>query len=771
MKPTQNPISERIARLRATALKGENHFRGMRGFLAAESYTHSVGQPLIVRKAQALDSVMRRWPAEIEPDEVLVGHHSSPDFGLDFPEQWNVADEHLSSRIDESPLDADQKQCLHGVRADWYRIFGQEAFFFNDPSIPKSLKDEVDAGIFFGSGICINHSVRSFQVLLERGFLDLQGEIQDRMDRLDLSDPKAPEQLAFYRACLTIAEAGAALGQRYAEKAREMAAACTEPEETKRLLEIASVCERVPAHPARTFREAVQALWFGHVVTCWEDGVNANSLGRLDQILYPYYKADKDAGRLTDEEALELTECLWIKLYQTYDVQQVVLSGRTSEGRDATNELTYLMLDATDAMDFIRCLSVRVHKNTPIELLKRCVEMLGKGGGIPFLFNDDAIVPALVAKGIPIEDARDYAAIGCVEITIPGKANPHAVSHMMNLAKCFELALNDGKDPATGKQLGPRTGAMESFTSSDGIMEAYKRQVAHFAGHAVYLSNQGELNQKAKFPLPFRSILTAACLDRGRDITAGGALYDYHSCCGIGIPNVADSIAAIRKFVFEEGRLSLEELARLLRTNYEGAEKERLTLLRKAPKYGNDEEGVDRIAAEVAAHYCDLMHEHRTVSGGRFHVHLFSFVWHLTPCGEKTGASPDGRRAGDPLAYSLSPMQGRDAAGLTAVLNSLIRMPHHLAAASSSAIIEVDPALFEDARRDQLVSILKTAIDRGLGQLQLNVVTVDTLIKAQQEPEKYQNLQVRVSGYSYKFCLLDKTMQDHIIARTKHRGA
>jgi formate C-acetyltransferase len=431
----------------------------MRGFLAGESYTKSVGQPLIVRKAQALASVMRNWPMEIYPDEFLVGHHSSPDYGLDFPEQWNVADDQLIRRIDESPLDADQKQCLHGVRADWYRIFGHKAHFFNDPSLPECLKDEIDAGIFFGSGLCLNHSVRSYETLLKLGFLGLKGEIQDRMDRLNFSDPKAPEQLAFYEACLTIAEAGAALGGRYAQKARDMAGACTEPEEVERLLEIAAVCERVPAHPARTFREAVQALWFGHVITCWEDGVNANSLGRLDQILYPYYKADKDAGRITDDETLELIEALWIKLYQTYDVQQVLLSGRTSEGCDATNELTYLMLDATDALDFIRCLSVRVHKNTPIKLLKRCVEMLGKGGGIPFLFNDDALIPALVAKGIPIEDARDYAAIGCVEITIPGKANPHAVSHMMNLAKCFELALNDGKDPATGKQLGPRTGS------------------------------------------------------------------------------------------------------------------------------------------------------------------------------------------------------------------------------------------------------------------------------------------------------------------------
>ncbi|MFH1008256.1 MAG: pyruvate formate lyase family protein [Candidatus Latescibacterota bacterium] len=771
MKETPSSISERMARLRGIALEEEHPFRGVRGVLAARSYQDSVGLPLIIRRARALAEVIRHWPPEIYPDEFLVSHHNTPDFGLDFPDQWNVADDQLCSRIDKSPLNADQREFLHQVRADWHRLFGHEACVFNDPSIPQFLKDEMDAGIFFGSGLCLNHSVRSFQTLLERGFVGIGSEIQDRMDQLDFSDPQAPEQLVFYQACQCIAQEGAVLGQRYAREARDRAKACPQPEESQWLIEIASVCERVPAHPARTFREALQSLWFGHVITCWEDGVNANSLGRLDQILYPYYKADKEAGRLTDEEALELIEALWIKLYQTYDVQQVVLSGQTDDGHDATNPLTYLMFDATDALAFIRCLSVRVHKNTPKKLLARCVEMMGKGGGIPFLFNDDAIVPALVEKKIPIQDARDYAPIGCVEITIPGKANPHAVSHMMNLAKCFELALYDGKDPASGKQLGPQTGALESFTSAHEIMEAYKRQVAYFAAHAVFLSNAGELSQRGTFPLPYRSMLTAACLDRGRDITAGGALYDYHSCCGIGIPNVADSLAAIRKLVFEEGTLSLDQLGRLLRTNYEGAEKERLTLLRKAPKYGNDEDEVDCIAAEVAAHYCQLMHGHRTVSGGRFHVHLFSFVWHLNPCGDKTGASPDGRHAGDPLAYSLSPMQGRDATGLTAVLNSLIKMPHHLAAASSSAIIEVDPALFEGARRDQLVAILKTSIDRGLGQLQLNVVTVDTLKKAQQEPETYRNLQVRVSGYSYRFCLLDRAMQDHIIARTKHRCA
>ncbi len=233
---------------------------------------------------------------------------------------------------------------------------------------------------------------------------------------------------------------------------------------------IAGICERVPALPARTFREALQSLWFAHMITVWEDGVNANGIGRLDQFLWPYYERDLDEGRLSRDEAAELLAALWIKLYQSYDVQQMMIGGQSPDGRDAINPLSYLVLDVTEGLGFVRCLSARLHRGSPREFVSRCVDLIAKGGGIPFFFNDEALVPALASKGIPVEEARGYAAIGCIEITIPGKANPHAVSHWINLPKCLELALNDGRDLLDGAQVGPRTGTLEDFTSMDDVL-------------------------------------------------------------------------------------------------------------------------------------------------------------------------------------------------------------------------------------------------------------------------------------------------------------
>jgi formate C-acetyltransferase len=485
-------------------------------------------------------------------------------------------------------------------------------------------------------------------------------------------------------------------------------------------------------------------------------------------MLWPCYERDVGDNGLTREQALELVHCFHLKLYQTYDVQQATVGGQKPDGSDATNELSYLALEAIRSLGLIRCQSVRVCATTPAELLRLAVDLVAKGGGIPFFFNDEPIIAALVEKGIPIEEARDYAIIGCVEITIPGRSFPHAVSHMMNVAKCLELALYGGFDPHIGQQAGPRTGDAATFTSFEQLWDAYRAQLEFWAERAAYWSNCGELAQEDLDPLPYRSILTSDCIERGLDIAWGGARYNYHSTCAIGIPNVADSLAAVRKLVFEEQALTMAELLEALRANFAGCEEVRQMLLHRAPKYGNDEPYVDQLAAGIARHYCETMHNLRTVRGGRFHAHLFSFVWHVNPCGRGTGALPDGRMAGEPLAYSLSPMQGRDFQGLSAVLNSLARIPHHLAAASSSAIIEIDPKLLEGDGRERLAQAVRAALDQGVGQLQFNVVSAEMLERAREHPEQYQNLAVRVSGYSYRFCLLDPEMQEHIIRRTKH---
>jgi formate C-acetyltransferase len=486
-------------------------------------------------------------------------------------------------------------------------------------------------------------------------------------------------------------------------------------------------------------------------------------------MLDPYYQADVQVGRLTRQEAVETMEELACRLYLGYDVQAITLGGVDSEGRDAVNELSTIILEATRDVDLVRDVSVRLSRRSPAAFVELASELIVRGGGIPFIFNDDCFIPALTDHGIALEDARNYAPIGCVELTIPGKTIPHAVSAELCSTKCLELALFDGIDPATGHQVGPRTGSLAAFSTFKDLFQAYSQQVEFFTRRMVYRCNRGELAQREGLPLPCWSTLTDACIPRGRDITDGGAVYNYHSVCFIGTANTGDSLLALKKFLFEDHSVSADEMLAALKHNYVGFEALRLKLLKQAPKYGNDIPEVDEMARRVAEHFINLMDTMRSPLNGRYFVHLFSFIWHLD-FGKMVGATPDGRRAAEPLAYSIAATQGRDEKGITALFNSLSRMPHKKAAGSSAAIVEIDPALVEgEAGRSLMAKLITTAMTIGVGQLQWNVVTAERLKLAQQDPERYGNIPVRVAGYSQMFNLVPKDLQDHIIARTKHR--
>jgi formate C-acetyltransferase len=728
----------------------------MRGWMAAED------QPLPMRNAAALAEVIENMPVRLADGDLLAGEHGNNHAMLNFTARL-PAD--IDERIAASPLDDSQKRDA----AAW---LAREPFRWQllAPVAPKPPELELAErhGVATVWGTDLNHSIRAYDKVLRLGFLGLRGEVTDALAALKPADPDAPQRRANLLAWLRLCDAAVTLGERHAAAARERAAGCADPTERREWEAIAEVCDRVPALPARTFREALQGLWFAHMITVWEDGVNANGIGRIDQILWPYYQRDLAEGRLAPGEAAELLAALWVKLYQSYDVQQMMVGGQLPDGSDATNALSYLALDVTEGLDFVRCLSARLHRRSPRAFVARCADLIARGGGIPFFFNDEALVPALVDKGVPIEDARGYAAIGCIEITLPGQANPHAVSHWINTAKVLELALNDGKDLLDGAQVGPRTGTLDEFETMDDVLAAYTKQLEHVAQWCVYGSNAAEIAHRSQYRLPYLSLLTDDCVARGFDILEGGARYNYHSSAAMAIPNAADSLAALQSAVFDQRRVDRRELLDALAANFAGREDLRLMLRNRAPKYGNDQPLPDSYAARLTRQYCELMSRFRTAGGGAFHAHLFTFTL-MVPFGKLTAASPDGRRAGEPLAYSVSPGQGRDTSGFTAVVQSLSRIPHHLAAASSSAILEVDPALVEAEGRSALVDLLVTAIDLGVGQMQFNVVSAETLRAAQADPERYRNLCVRVSGFSQQFCLLDRELQEHIIARTKHR--
>jgi len=757
--------SERISKLRERALSQPDDIflPVFRPYYYLEGWMSEPNAPLPVRNAAALCNVIDKMPLVMVPGEIIVGENGDHQFdgfinlSIPDPAAWNEP-------IAASNLSDEQKARMTQWLGD--DPFGYQRLSSVAPK-PRELQIAEEHGVVSVWGGDINHSIRAYEKVLRLGFSGIQAEVESSLAALAPADPDAAPRRANLLAFKAICESAKGLGARHAAMAREMAASCADADQQAEWQRIADICEQVPAQPARTFREAVQSLWLAHVITVWEDGINANGIGRIDQFLWPYLERDLADGTITAHAAEDILAALWIKLYRPYDVQQMMIGGQLDDGGDATNPLSYLVLDVTEGLGFVRCLSARLHRQSPRRFIARCVDLLAVGGGIPFFFNDEALIPALMSHGIPLEDARGYAAIGCIEITIPGKANPHAVSHWINLAKVLELALNDGCDLLDGAQLGPRTGSLSDFSSIDDVMAAYTKQLEYFAEWSVYGSNAAEIAHRSQYRLPYLSLLTDDCVSRGMDIIEGGARYNYHSSAAMGIPNAADSLAALQSAVFTDKIISPGDMLEALRANFAGSEDLRLMLRNRLPKYGNDQPLPDGFASQLAGQYCELLARYSTPSGGSFFSHLFTFVLMLSH-GKLTGASPEGRLAGEPLAYSVSPAQGRDKEGITAALNSLAKIPHHLAAASSSAILEVTPSLLNEDGREAFVALLIAAIGKGVGQLQFNVVSADTLKAAQDDPDRYSNLCVRVSGFSQRFCLLDREMQEHIIARTKH---
>lgn len=613
------------------------------------------------------------------------------------------------------------------------------------------------------SSITCNHTVLGYEKVLQLGFEGLLGEVNEAAERQGDS--------LFYEAERMVCRAGMKIGERYAAHALALADTESDPERRTELEKIASVCSRVPRYPASDFHEALQSLWFAHIMNTWEDGINANSLGRLDQILYPYYIKETAEGK---KQTFELLCCLWIKLYRDYDVQQSCVGGshRTPDGKRVSdvNELSWLMLDATEACSFVRCMSARVSSVTERAFIRRALRVVGNlGVGIPFFFNDDVMIPALETFGIAAKDADDYCAIGCVETLVPGKTNPHAVNTRVNFLKAAEYALGNGRsmiDPAL--ETGPRTGDPLFFVNYTQFSDAVYAQLDYLLTEAIKVALAYMESSEKDRPKPYKSLLTEGCTGRGIDFNARGALYDYYQIMFLGIPNLADSMAAVKTLVYEKKMYSMSELLFQLKNNFPD-EAIRRDFLHRAPKFGNDDSLPDSIAADILDFACDKTLELSKECGYMFHPQPFSFLWMLEH-GAATAATPDGRCRGEILAYSASPMQGRDKSGLLALFHSLSNLPTKKTPGTTSAIVEVEPKLFEEQYLDALTDIFTASALAGLSNVQFNTVNAETLLDAQLHPENHRNLAVRVSGFSQKFNLLSREIQDHIIARTKHQS-
>lgn len=702
--------------------------------------------------ASGLCCVIENMPCYIQDGELIVGCN----YG--YESRFKLSDvPNAESRLKAEGFTPEEIEDFKKV-SEIVKFKQPKEVFYTENE--KHLNDEWAA---IGRAMVSDHNVLDYQSVLKLGFSGLYKKVEKY--------EKINGKSSMYTACKKICKSAEKLGERYAKEVEKLLDSDSLTEDRRQeLVNMHEVLLNVPKNPARNFHEAIQSLVFAHFIATWEDGyVNANSLGRLDQILYPYYVQDLESGALTKEQAFELICGLWLKLYRDYDVQQSVVGGLTPKGKDAVNDLSYMMLDATEALDFVRCLSVRFDKNTSPAFIKRALEVVGHSQkGVPFFFNDEVMVEALVGAGVKLEDARDYTQIGCIETVIPGKSNPHAVAGEVNFLKAIEYVLNDNKSLYSGKLVeGVENLPTLSIKSYSELKTAVFKHVKNLLEVACKkVVEQNKAHQKISCR-PYKSLLTKGCLESNLDFNDRGALYDYYQVMFCGVPNLADSLTAIKKLVFEEKRYSLKKLVEQIKNDYKD-ESVRLDFLNNAPKFGNDVDEVDYVASEIINFGCDVLEELSKKYGFSFHAQPFTYKW-LIEHGTYTCATPDGRRSGENIAYSVSPMQGRDFTGLTAVFNSISKLPTNRTPGTTSAIIEVDPNLFTDRNLDDLTQMMLALAERGLSNVQYNITDAETLMDAKKHPEKYPNLAVRVSGFSQKFYLLNEDLQNHIIERTKHK--
>jgi formate C-acetyltransferase len=734
----------------------------------------------------------------IAEDELIVGNQASkPRSSPIFPEfsySWIVEEmdrEPFENReADRFLIDEETKSGLRGLVDFWK---GKTVNDLTIKSLPEETFETIKNSSVFTFApevvICsgVGHYSPNYKKILEKGFNGIKKDAQDNLAKMGIpADGTDVETYNFWRAVIITCDAVMAFAKRYAGLAREMAAAESGAERKAELLKIAEVCEKVPANPASTFQEACQSFYFFQLVLQLESSGHSISPGRFDQYMFPYFKADIDEMRISKENAQELIECLWIKLSEINKIrpigatkafggypmfQNLCVGGQSRDGKDATNDLSFMCLDASQNVKLHQpSVSARIWNGTPYLLWKKIVEVTKKGLGMPALYNDEVIIPGLLNRGKSIEDARDYAIVGCVEPGPQGYeygwSGGTGDAPFFNLPSCLEYAVNDGKSLISGVQVGPRTGSLDEFSDFGDVKTAYVKQVKYFVDHFAVITNTADLIHQQACPLPFLSCAMEPCVERGIDVSAGGAKYNATGTAGVGVSNTGDSLMAIKQYVFDDKRLRGSEMLDLLKSNWEGQEVLRNEILAKVAHYGNDIAEADEMAAWAAEIYCKLT-EQSVGPRGKYSPGLYPVSANL-PMGLGVGASADGRKAGEPLADGISPVHGRDVNGPTALLNSASRIDHLINSNGTLLNLRFHPSAIEgDVGEAALIAALKSYFDMKGLHVQYNVVSSQKLRDAQRNPAKYKDLIIRVAGYSALFVGLDPDLQEDIITRTE----
>ncbi|EHR8837036.1 glycyl radical protein [Shigella flexneri] len=831
--------TQRVKALREQILNASPRIETDRARILTESYKETESLPMVLRRAKALEKILAELPVIIRSGELIVGSltvepHSAQVFP-EFSNQWLLNEfDRLNQRTgDRFTISEEAKQELAVIFPYWSGKTTSElaTSYMMQDTLDCIEENAFTVGNYYFNGV--GHIAVDYAKVLNKGFKGIIKDVLTTMQAADKHSPDYLKQEAFFKAVLISCNAAINFAHRYAKKAREMAEDVSSLRRDE-LLEIARICETVPENGATSFYEACQSFWFVHAIIQIESNGHSISPARFDQYMYPFLAQDKS---ITEEQAQELLDCLWIKFNDINKVrdedstkgfggypmfQNLIVGGQTRGGQDATNLLSYMAMTATAHVSLHEpSFSVRIWAKSPDDFLLKACEVSRLGMGIPAYYNDEVIIPALINRGLTLEDARDYGIIGCVEPQKPGKTEGWHDAAFFNMSKVLEITLNNGRSGQ--RQLGPKTGEISDFHTFDDLLNAYRQQMAWFVHHLTAADNSVDLAHAERAPLPFLSCMVDDCISRGKTVQEGGAHYNFTGPQGVGVANVGDSLMAIKQLVFEEGRVSLAHLKKALDANFGhgtttssatvatgdnndvtydmivGALKKilgensaldlpalkdqikpsitatngsleelRQMLINSAPKFGNDIDEVDMMARTGAEIYCREVEKYRNPRGGLFQAGLYPVSANVA-MGTVVGATADGRLAGEPLPDGVSPSRGMDCSGPTAAANSVAKLDHALASNGTLFNQKFHPAALkgEDGLH-HLSALLRGYFDQKGMHVQFNVVDRSVLLAAQKEPEKYRDLVVRVAGYSAQFVSLDKSVQDDIIMRTEH---
>jgi trans-4-hydroxy-L-proline dehydratase len=785
-------LTPRVAELRRESFEAQPRISVERALLVTRFYRENFGKYSIpVLRALNFKNLCRNKTIYIGPNELIVGERGPhPKAVSTFPELTCHSAEDLkilNSRemtrylISDTDIATYEKEII----AYWQGRSMRDRVF---DQVPAQWQTAYAAGLFteFMEQRAPGHTALD-DIIYHKGMLDFKEQIARCLNGLDfMNDPAAADKAEELKAMDIACDAAISFAERHADLAQKMASTEADPQRKAELERIAATCRRVPARAPRNFWEALQMYWFVHLGTITElNGWDAMSPGHLDQHLYPFYQKDLADGALDRESAKELLACFWIKVNNqpappkvgvtaqesgTYnDFTNINIGGLTRDGADGVNEVSYIMLEVIDELHLLQPqANVQISHKTPDRFLKKACRVIRKGYGYPSVFNTDEVIMEQMRTGKTIEDARQGGCSGCIETGSFGK-EAYILTGYLNVPKILELALNDGIDPLTGKQIGPPTGNSLKFKSFDELYTAFERQLQYIADLKIRVNNHIERMYAAYAPAPFLSVVIRDCIAKGRDYYDAGPRYNtsYIQCCGIG--TISDSLSAIKKHVFDEIGISMEQLLAALRNNFKDQEALRLRLVNKTPFYGNDDDYADSIMQRVYASLFKAIDGKPNTKGSAYHLNMLSTTCHIY-FGKKLGASANGRLAAMPISDGTSPSHGADRKGPTAVIKSLGKMDQIKSGGTLLNQRFLPGVLAGDEGIDNLTHLIRSYFKLNGHHIQFNIVDSRTLRHAQAAPDEYRDLLVRVAGYSDYFVDLDQDHQEEIIARTEHES-